>query len=150
MSKALLTKVVMYPDRVNKRIDGKRARVLFKLGAYLRTTMQRSMRYSNKPSQPGKPPHAHKKTGAHLRKRIRFNVDLAEGSVVCGPDLKPDSHVQALKPLPELLNNGGVIQQTIDGVGRPPVTRRLIEACRCWLASVIGQALWRLASPARR
>jgi hypothetical protein len=115
MSKALLTKVVMYPDRVEKRVAKKTSRVLFKLGAFLRTAMQRSMRYSNKPSAPRRPPHAHKKTGAQLRKRIRFNVDLKAGSVICGPDLKPDSSVQSLKPLPAVLNNGGVLTATLAG-----------------------------------
>jgi hypothetical protein len=105
-----IVKLELHNAAVQKHIDGKKKRVLFKQGAYLKTTISRSMRYSDKPSKPGKPPHAHRKSGAHLRKGIRFNVDLATESVVCGPDLKADSKVLSSKPLPQLLNEGGVTE----------------------------------------
>jgi hypothetical protein len=105
------TRVEVYADQLFKRVAAKNRRVLFKLGAYLRTTMQRSMRYSKRPSNPGEPPRAHRETGAHLRKGIRFNVDLDAGSVICGPDLRPDSKVMSFKPLPQLLNEGGVMEE---------------------------------------
>jgi hypothetical protein len=117
MSQAITTKVELYADRVQRRVAAKKRRVLFKQGAYLRTTMQRSMRYRKAASKPGEPPSAHRETGAHLRQRIRFDVDLGAESVVCGPDLKPDSKVLSLKPLPQLLNEGGVIE----GIGGEPV-----------------------------
>jgi hypothetical protein len=99
-----IVKLEFYGEQFQKRVAAKRRRVLFKQGAYVRTTMQRSMRYSNKASKPGQPPHAHRRTGAHLRKGIRFVVD--DESVICGPDLRSDS--TSLKPLPQLLNEGGI------------------------------------------
>jgi hypothetical protein len=75
------------------------------------------MRYRKGPSKPGEPPSAHRESGAHLRKGVRFNVDFQTGSVVCGPDLKPESKVLSLKPLPQLLNEGGITE----GIGGEPV-----------------------------
>lgn len=102
----VVSKIELYQDRIQQRIAAKQKRVLFKQGAYLRTSMMRSMRYSDKPSQPGRPPHARRRTGAHLRKGIRFNVQ--DDSVICGPDLRPESKVLSLKPLPQLLDEGGI------------------------------------------
>lgn len=115
---SITTTVEMYADRVQRQIASKKRRVLFKQGAYLRTTMQRSMRYRNKASKPGAPPSAHRETGAHLRQRIRFDVDLGAEAVVSGPDVKAGSKVLSLKPLPQLLNEGGVLE----GIGGEPVT----------------------------
>lgn len=100
-------RVEMYTLRVLKRILNKKRRVLFKQGAYLKTTMQRSMRYSNKRSEPGKPPTAHK-PHALLRKLIEFNVDIDAGSVVCGPKkITGGTGSKSTKPLPQLLDQGG-------------------------------------------
>jgi hypothetical protein len=115
---SITTKVELYADRVQRRIASKKRRALFKQGAYLRTTMQRSMRYRKAASKPGDPPSAHRESGAQLRQRIRFDVDFGAESVACGPDVKPDSKVRSHKPLPQLLNEGGVME----GIGGEPVT----------------------------
>jgi len=108
----VITKIEIYADRVLKRIADKKKRVLFAQGKYLRTTMQRSMRWSKKPSAPGQPPHAHRNTGGLLRKLILFKVDLDAGSVVCGPKL---SKSKSTTPLPQLLNEGGDVTKQNKG-----------------------------------
>jgi hypothetical protein len=114
---SVAVKLTLYADRIQKRIAAKQKRVLFKQGKYLKTTMQRSMRYSNKPSQPGKPPHAHKKNSAGplLRKLIAFAVNLREGSVTCGPKLFARSTVVSSEPLPQVLNEGGDVTNEVKG-----------------------------------
>lgn len=106
MVDATIKKVVVYNKQVMERLRQGRRRVLFRQGSYLQRTMQRAMRYSDKPSRPGRPPHAHKNTrrGPLLRKLIRYDVDADEGTVLCGPMLLG---VSASRPLPELLDQGG-------------------------------------------
>lgn len=115
--KPFIIKVVLDERRVLRRFATKKKRVLFKLGGYVRTTMQRSMRYSKKPAPPGKPPHAHKKTnrGPLLRKLITFFVDLKTESVVCGPQIFAESLVRSRDPLPKLLNEGGIASKLQKG-----------------------------------
>ncbi len=101
----ILTKFVMTPQNVIHRIGVKNKKVLFKTGAYVRTTMQRSMRYAGKKkqvSEPGQPPLAHKNHGALLRKLITFAVNFAEGSVIIGP-----KKFGSGQSVPELLDKGG-------------------------------------------
>ena len=109
--KAFTVKVVLDRPRFLKRVAAKKKKVLYKQGGYLKTTMQRSMRYGGKKeikSKPGEPPRAHKRTGALLRKLIGFVVDLVAGSVICGPEhFKGGSGGSSSKPLPQLLNEGG-------------------------------------------
>lgn len=101
-------KLVMKPEELLRRIERKEKRILYKQGAYTRTSMQRSMRYTSnddKSSEPGKPPLAHKnkRRGPLLRKLIKFAVDLNEMSVVTGPDL-----IQRSTPtIPQILDKGG-------------------------------------------
>lgn len=109
-------KLEIYASKVDRRIKNKQRKVLFALGKYLKTTMQRSMRYRKGPSKPGQPPSAHKKTGAPLRSTIRFEVDLVSGSVVAGP-LKFHSVSQPSgKPVPELIDKGGPVFAELKGV----------------------------------
>ncbi len=113
-------KVRMRVDRVEKALARSEKRVLFRLGSYLRTTMQRSMRYGKKPSKPGKPPHARKKN-ALLRTLIAFVVDLARGTVVCGPPLigrqRAIGRARSSTTLPELLDQGGTYRFEKRGPG---------------------------------
>ena len=104
----ILTHYKLTPEAVVKRVSRAQKKVLFKQGAYLRKTMQRSMRYATKRKQhsaPGEPPRAHKdgSRGPLLRQLISFFVDLAKGSVICGP-MKFNSG----QSVPQLLDQGGL------------------------------------------
>jgi len=105
----LTVKVQMDAEKLLRRHAAKEKKVLFKQGAYLKTAMGRSMRYATKKkkaSQPGQPPLAHKDNpkGPMLRKLIKFEVDLAGKSVVCGPTAFGRGVV------PKVLNEGGTIK----------------------------------------
>lgn len=98
----------MTPEELLLRIERKNKRVLYKQGAYTRTTMQRSMRYTSKDdkhSEPGRPPFAHKnkRKGPLLRKLIKFSVDEREMSVVTGPEASR----RATPTIPQTLDQGG-------------------------------------------
>jgi hypothetical protein len=104
-------KITMEPRELLRRLQAKRVKVLFKQGAYLRTTMQRSMRYATKgkKSAPGEPPRAHRDNprGPLLRKLVSFAVDPEAGSVICGPKMTQSQS----PPVPKLLNEGGRVPQ---------------------------------------
>lgn len=92
-------------------LDRKWRTVMAKLGGYVRTTMQRSMRHKDGPSKPGKPPHAHRDDNGNtgtLRRLIEFGYDQAEKSLVVGPH-KIDSPTIPMggKTVPQLHNEGG-------------------------------------------
>lgn len=96
-----------------KRIERKTKRCLFKTGGYVRSAMQRSMRYAGKTakakhSKPGEPPRAHRDTkrGPLLRKLIVFEVDEKNGTVIIGPK-KTDSGFGGA-PVPQVLDQGGI------------------------------------------
>ena len=96
---------------VKNALDEKWRTVMAKLGGYVRTTMQRSMRHKDGPSKPGKPPHAHRDHNGNvgtLRRLIEFGYDQAEKSLVAGPH-KIDSPTIPLggKTVPQLHNEGG-------------------------------------------
>jgi hypothetical protein len=90
-------------DRVKDVMDKATRQALVDIGSYVRKVAQRSLRYRNRPSAPGKPPHAHRsmsrmkrnrKTGAvkrqmvsPLREFIFFAYDAARKTVVVGPAL---------------------------------------------------------------
>lgn len=92
--------------------------VLFKLGAYVRTTMRNSMKkkpFGGKPSSPNKPPK-YLKTGApNVRDGISFTVEAKRKTVVIGPDQfdrrrKSDRGAKqrrAGQTIPQILNEGG-------------------------------------------
>src|SRR4051812_33390670 len=83
--------VIIYRNRIRRALEAKYSRIMYKLGAYTKTTMQRSMRYRKGVSAPGQPPSAHKHSGAGLRKSIEFSVDRSKRSVAIGPVLAGDS-----------------------------------------------------------
>ena len=56
--------------------------ILKRMGAYVRTVARRKVKSSDKPSQPGSPPHS--KTGA-LKKGILFGLEKKNSSVLIGP-----------------------------------------------------------------
>ncbi len=105
MQSAIDVAVKWTPQQLLKRHAARKKKLLFKTGAYTKTSMQRSMRYAKKPSKPGEPPHAHKdsKKGPLLRKLINFSVDLEEESVIAGP---MKSGISA-KSTPEVLDQSG-------------------------------------------
>jgi hypothetical protein len=107
---SVTVKLVMKPEELLRRMERKEKRILYKQGAYTRTSMQRSMRYTSndeKHSEAGKPPMAHKnkRRGPLLRKLINFSVDLGEKSVVTGPEKDRGSNV------PETLDKGGRVKR---------------------------------------
>lgn len=112
LKRAVRIRLRLEERRLAARTKKKKRTVLFKQGAYLRKTMQRSMRYASKKnpqSKPGEPPRAHKDTkrGPLLRKLITFEVDVEKGSVVCGPKLTTPI---GSTTVPELLDKGGKVR----------------------------------------
>ena len=110
MTSGIDLKIVMTPEEFLRRHAARQKRILYKQGAYTKTTMQRSMRYTSKDdkhSEPGKPPLAHKnkRKGPLLRKLIKFRVDEAETSVVTGPELLKAEG----QPVPQKLDKGGKV-----------------------------------------
>lgn len=101
------------PEKLLKREAARDRKVLFKQGAYVKTAMQREMRYRKGKSKPGEPPSAHKdsKKGALLRKLITFVVDLVAGSVKIGP--------------PKIGNDSQSLPHVLDVGGRVPVAKLL-------------------------
>ena len=104
------------PQELLHRHAVRKRKILFMTGKYTKTSIQRSMRYSKKRSEPGKPPNAHKdsKKGPLLRKLVAFAVDVEADSVVAGP--MKAGNVTA-PTTPEVLDQGG----------RVPVARLLSE-----------------------
>lgn len=111
-AKALLVKVEVQTERDRKillrRIEVRDRKVLKAQGAYIKTSMSRSMRYANKSnprSKPGQPPRAHKDNpkGPMLRKLIAYEVNQESKSVVTGPV----KFSGASGNVPQLLNQGG-------------------------------------------
>jgi hypothetical protein len=111
---SVTVKLVMKPEAVLRRFERKEKRILYKQGAYTRTTMQRSMRYTSKDdkrSEPGKPPLAHKnkRRGPLLRKLITFRVDENVKTVTTGPTLIRSQG----EPVPRKLDKGGRVGRAV-------------------------------------
>ena len=89
MDMARVTKTFFDRRAVVEAVGRANAMVLSKAGAYIRRTAKGSIRYSKNPSQPGRPPHAHrsKKGGksSPLRELIFFALDHRTASLVVGP-----------------------------------------------------------------
>jgi hypothetical protein len=74
-----------YIEKHNKLLDKLEKtsiRNLYKLGAYAKKIMSRSMRSRKTKSLPGQPPHAHLKS---IKRTIRFAVDERNMVVLVGP-----------------------------------------------------------------
>lgn len=114
-------------EKVLKKLGIAQRRVLSRYGAFVRTRAKTSLRYKQGPSEPGKPPHAHKgnlrvrkdkKTGANkwrtislLREYIFFGYESDRETVVVGPALLNSSkHNRSRYTVPELLEHGGTRQ----------------------------------------
>lgn len=97
-------KVVDNLQRVVKHEEDVRRKTLFKTAAFGRTTMKRSIRKRKGPSAPGQPPHSHVGT---LRDLMKFRVDLADGSLVVGPEIFKPRHQPHGAPVPRILDVGG-------------------------------------------
>lgn len=105
---SITAKIVMTPEELIRRHAARNKKVLYKQGAYSRTAMQRSMRYTSKDdkhSAPGSPPLAHKnkRRGPVLRKLIKFAVSESDQSVVAGPELVG----RGSPTTPQILDKGG-------------------------------------------
>lgn len=87
-------------EKVTRRIEAKRLRAMAKMGGFIRTTAQRSIRKGKTSSLPGQPPKSH--TGL-LKDQIWFAYDPAADSVVIGPVEFRNSGV------PEALEFGGTV-----------------------------------------
>lgn len=95
------------PEGLLTRHRKRKKTILFKEGAYVKTSIQRSQRYSKKTSKPGSPPSAHKDNprGPLLRKLTAFAVDLEADSVIAGPMLSGPTSPTT----PEVLDQGGYV-----------------------------------------
>lgn len=109
--------------RLQRRIQSKERRVLFRTGGYGRGVMRRLIRRRKKVSPPGRPPHAHK-PGATGMKDVRYAVNAQAGIVTIGHPRYPvrasragnngvSSVVRSRKPVPQLLNEGGSARMEI-------------------------------------
>lgn len=113
-------------DVVLKAMDRATAKALSKFGAFVRTRARTSIRYAVKPSKPEKPAHGHqstarfktsKKTGvgkvqsvSPLREFLYFFFDKEVKTVAIGPAKTNQRNAFGDKPIPQILEEGGVIQ----------------------------------------
>ena len=79
------TKVEFDEDGLVARVAKASVAVLRRMGAYVRRAAQHKVHTSDKPSQPGTPPHS--KTGA-LKRGILFGVEKRRQSVLIGPGFR--------------------------------------------------------------
>lgn len=147
--------------RVIQAMDRAARRNLSKFGAFVRTRARTSLRYRNKPSSAGSPPHVHKtltrtktsKKGkvskqsvSPLRDFLFFAYDGSRKSVVIGPVKLNDRQGS----VPEVLEHGGssVIR---DSLGRQrsvviaarPFMRPALDATRKELPSIWRDSIQR-------
>lgn len=96
---------------VIEALEWKYRRVMAKLGGYVRTTMQRSMRHRSRPSKPGEAPTSwrREKGGAGaLRALTEFGYDKDDHTLVIGPQLITSPTLPlGGKTVPQLLDEGG-------------------------------------------
>lgn len=76
------TKVLYYFQKLQTRIKIARDRALYRVSGYVKTATKRSMRTRVGASEPGRPPHAHTRTGLRM---IEFRVDTLAGASIIGP-----------------------------------------------------------------
>jgi hypothetical protein len=107
---------------VAKLIDKKTKKALSKVGAYIRRRAQTSIRYKDKPSRPGQPPHGHRserftrtnrKTGKRrsvspLRELIFFAYNPDTKSVVVGPVVFAGARKSDYL-VPSVIEKGGLV-----------------------------------------
>lgn len=130
MLDAKFTKLFLDDQKVASKLAAGERRVLSKIGAAVRGTAQKSLKYTTGKSPAGSPPHAHRhqgftrrfgksKTGrkrptSPLRELISFAYDASNNSVVVGPVLFRGSAVGAGKA-PRTLEQGGSSPVVVDG-----------------------------------
>lgn len=111
---------------VIKAMDRATQRAFSKFGAFVRRRAQTSIRYRVKPSEPGKPPSAHKtamrkktnrRTGeskvqdvSPLREFLFFACDRDSKTVVIGPAKTNQRNAYGDRPIPDILEHGGSVQ----------------------------------------
>lgn len=115
--------LVSNKSRFLDKVHSQHSRVLHKVGAYGRTATARLFRKRSGPSPVGSPPHAHT-SGKSGLKDVRFRVDMPRLTVVVGHEdyNRPASKtrngrrrtLRARKPVPQLLNEGGRAQLSVD------------------------------------
>jgi|TARA_R110000868_G_scaffold410438_1_gene698460 hypothetical protein len=84
-------------------------KALSKAGSMIRQTARRSMRSRKKPSAPGSPPSAHRKSDTHprgplLKDKLFFAYEPNRRSVVTGPEKLGRSNA------PEVMEKGGTVK----------------------------------------
>jgi hypothetical protein len=99
----------MFLDRakVIAAVENKRLKVFLRLGGFTMQVMRRSMRYSKKISEPGKPPHA-RRNNPQLREKTFFGYETSTDTLVVGPTIyRSKTKPASGKTVPQLLNEGG-------------------------------------------
>ncbi|MCA9266223.1 MAG: hypothetical protein KDA60_20325 [Planctomycetales bacterium] len=105
-------------DRSNleRTMDRKKKRVLIRTASYGRTVMQRGFKKRKGPAANGENPHSHE---PHiLRKLTLWGYEAAIEAVTIGPAIFKSAAKQQSKPVPQLLNEGGVAVRTVKKKGR--------------------------------
>ena len=96
---------------VIEALEFKYVRVMARLGGFIRTTMQRLMRYRKRASEPGEPPTSWRGSAGNsgaLRRLIEFGYDRNAHTLVVGPQLiKSPTIPLGGKSVPQLLDEGG-------------------------------------------
>ncbi|MEN9555081.1 MAG: hypothetical protein RLZZ232_1367 [Planctomycetota bacterium] len=93
--------------RVTSAVDKATRTRLSRFGAFVRTAARSSIRRRKASSKPGQPPSSH--TGL-LKQHIYFIYEPNNRSVVIGPAFLNER--QQSPPVPELLENGGLVYRT--------------------------------------
>lgn len=129
---------------VERAKDRGRVRALSSIGAWIRKTAQRSLRFRKGASAPGRPPHSHEGT---LRRLILFSYDPSNESVIIGPIARPGKGLVGGQTVPELLEEGGyaTIERKVLR-GRAPnrrkvtVTKRVLYKPRAFMGPALAKA----------
>lgn len=122
---------------VTSRTDSAKRNVLSKIGAFIRTTAQRSMRRRKSASKPGSPPSAHK---GLLKKFLYFGYDPSSDSVVVGPVRLGKGEA------PPLNEYGGMARRTkVVGSGRKAFSPRQAKSFAAKIRT--GQIVGRKQAP---
>ena len=100
----------MFFDRrgINTAMDRMKSRFLDRAGAYVMKVARRSIKSSDKPSQPGEPPHGH--NDQQLGRNIYFGLDRTTQQCVIGPiNLRTKGARPVRGTIPRTLERGGQI-----------------------------------------
>jgi hypothetical protein len=109
-------------------MDKKTNRVMGRVGAFARRTMQQLMRKRKKISSPGSPPHSHSPRYL-LREKTFFGYDRINKSLVVGPQkLDIKNRLTSSVTVPQLLNEGGAYELEVIRGTNAQTFRGVMEA----------------------